>query len=403
MTQPLQGVRVVDLSHVIAGPLASMYLAQLGAEVIKVEPVIGGEVMRANRKSSAGFVALNAGKRSLAVDIRQAAGADLVRRLAASADVFIENFRPGTLARRGLAYDDIRAVRPNVIYCSLSGYGQQGDWAGRGAYDHVVQALTGMMMMSGDSEDAPPAKVGFPVVDVAVGMLGALSISAALHRRTACGEGQHIDASMVQAALMLMYPNVSNYMNTGEAPRRAGNRGYTGSPGADTWRCTDGWLSTAANTPGQFKVLAQVLGLERLCEDDTLLDTAAFEVASGGFVQARAPDIVLQLLRDAFASRSAHDMEEQLNARGVPAARVRRLGEFLDETADGTRLARTNLHYRDGETTVRTAGMGFLYQHEPMRGGGALAPLGADNDALLAGLGLDAGAIDTLRRDGVVR
>lgn len=403
MTKPLQGVRVIDLSHVIAGPLASMYLAQLGAEVIKVEPAAHGEVMRANRKSSAGFTALNAGKRSLAVDIRSAAGANLVRRLAATADVFIENFRPGTLARHGLAYADIRAAKPDIVYCSLSGYGQQGSWAGRGAYDHVVQALTGLMMMSGDSEDAPPTKVGFPLVDVAVGMLGALSVSAALHRRAACGEGQHIDASMVQAALMLMYPNVSTYLTAGEAPRRAGNRGYTGSPGADTWRCTDGWLSTAANTPAQFRVLAQALDLGRLCEDDGLLDLAAFRSSGGGFVQAREPETVLQLLREAFATRSARAMEELLNAQGVPAARVRRLGEFLDETADGTRVARPGLHYRDGEHDVRTAGLGWTDLHDPPRGGAALAPLGADNDALLAGLGLDAAAIAALRRDGVVR
>ena len=270
MFQPLKGVRVIDMSHVIAGPLASFYLAQLGAEVIKIESPQGGDVMRSSKAkpeegdTPGGFAALNAGKRSFAVDIRAPEGSQLVRSLAATADVFIENFRPGVVARYRLDYEAIRTVRPDVIYCSISGYGQAGDWAGRGAYDHVVQALTGMMMMNGDSPDAPPMKVGFPVIDVAVGMLGALSIVAALQGRARDGQSQYIDASMVQGSLMLMYPNASNFLTSRVEPPRAGNRGYIGSPTADTYRCRDGWLSTAANTPAQFRQMAAVLGLEHL-------------------------------------------------------------------------------------------------------------------------------------------
>src|SRR5205085_5008048 len=139
-------------------------------------------------------------------------------------------------AKYGLDYSGIQAVKPDIVYCSISGYGQEGDWSGRGAYDHVVQALTGMMMMSGDSADAPPSKVGFPVIDVAVGMLGAMSITAALHRRDreqGPNKGQYIDASMVQASLMLMYPNASSFLTHRVEPQRVGNRGYTGSPTAD--------------------------------------------------------------------------------------------------------------------------------------------------------------------------
>ena len=155
MSKPLVAIRVLDLSHVIAGPLASFYLAQMGAEVIKIEPPRGGEVMRASKSANegdtpAGFVALNAGKRSLALDIRTTAGAELVRSLVLGADVFIENFRPGVVAKYGLDYASIKAIKPDIVYCSISGYGQEGEWSGRGAYDHVVQALTGMMMMSGE-------------------------------------------------------------------------------------------------------------------------------------------------------------------------------------------------------------------------------------------------------------
>ena len=147
----------------------------------------------------------------------------------------------------------------------MSGYGQQGDWSGRGAYDHVVQALTGMMMQAGEKPEDPPLKVGFPVIDVAVGMLSALAIVSALHRRDRTGEGQCIDASMVQASLMLMYPLASASLTTGKDPERVGNRGFSGSPTADTYRCADGWLATAANTPPQFRKMVRVLGLESLC------------------------------------------------------------------------------------------------------------------------------------------
>lgn len=392
MGKPLEGVRVLDLSHVIAGPLASFYLAQLGAEVIKIESPQGGEVMRAARPGTgegdtpAGFVALNAGKRSLSLDIRTPQGADTVRALAATADIFIENFRPGVVAKYGLDYAAIRAVRPDIVYCSISGYGQQGAWAGRGAYDHVVQALTGMMMMSGEREDDPPVKVGFPVIDVAVGMLGALSITAALQQRARTGEGQCIDASMVQASLMLMYPNASTFLTSGVAPQRVGNRGYTGSPTADTYRCADGWLATAANTPAQFRKLCDVLGLQALCEDGRALDLAAFNAPAGGFVVARDLDYLRARFREAFATRSAQAMEEELNAVGVPAARVRRLGEFLREAEGGEQVALPDWRFTQNGHTVRTPGLGFRFAHDGGPTAAGAESLGQSNATLLAEL-----------------
>ena len=392
MSKPLEGVRVIDMSHVIAGPLASFYLAQLGAEVIKVESPQGGEIMRSPKSpedgdTPAGFVALNAGKRSLAVDIRTPEGADAVRALAQTADVFIENFRPGVVAKYGLHYDALRTVKPNVIYCSISGYGQQGEWSGRGAYDHVVQALTGMMMMSGESPDDPPVKVGFPVIDVAVGMLGALSIVSALHRRDRDGTGQHIDASMVQASLMLMYPSASTFLTSGVEPQRVGNRGYTGSPTADTYRCADGWLATAANTPAQFRKLAAVLDVEDLCSDGKALDLERFNSPSGGFVVARDMDYLRSRFNAAFASQSAFDMETRLNAAGVPAARVRKLGEFLRE-ADGTgKVTLPDFRFDQDGRQVRTPGLGFACKFDGGSSASAAPTLGQDNDELLAKLG----------------
>lgn len=402
MTKPLEGVRVIDMSHVIAGPLSSLYLAQLGAEVIKIESPQGGDVMRTSKAdiekgdTPDGFVALNAGKRSFAADIRRPEGAELVRSLARTADVFIENFRPGVVAKYGLDYAAIQAVKPDIVYCSISGYGQQGEWARRGAYDHVVQALTGMMMMSGDSTDAPPIKVGFPVIDVAVGMLGALSIVAALHRRSREGLGQYIDASLVQASLMLMYPNASSFLTSREEPQRVGNRGYTGSPTADTYRCADGWLATGANTPAQFRKLTAVLGLQALCDDGAALDLASFNAPGGGFVVARNLPYLQQRFRDAFAQHSAADMEERLNAVGVPAARVRKLGEFLDEVEAGAGIELAPRSYPRGAARVRTPGLGFHYRDEGEASPTGAPSLGQDTRALLTELGLGAEAIDAL-------
>ncbi|MBS0429284.1 MAG: CoA transferase [Proteobacteria bacterium] len=409
MSRPLDGVRVVDMSHVIAGPMASLYLAQLGAEVVKIEPPGAGEVMRASRTrgdgpecgdTPAGFAALNAGKQSVAVDIRTAEGAAIVRDLARTADVFIENFRPGVVKRHGLDHAAIREVKPDIVYCSISGYGQSGDWAGRGAYDHVVQALTGMMMMSGENAEAPPSKVGFPVIDVAVGMLAALGVTAALRRRDLEGVGQYIDASMVQASLMLMYPNASTYLTHGIEPQRVGNRGYTGSPTADTYRCADGWLATAANTPAQFRQLARILDLEWLCEDGEAIDLAAFRAPGGGFVVARDLPRLQQLFCEAFARRAAADMEVRLNAVGVPAARVRRLGEFLDEAqATGTL---TPVAYDQGDAKVRTPGLGFRYSEEGAWPSAGAPPLGGHTASVLGTLGLPSERIAELQAAGAI-
>ena len=404
---PLEGVRVLDMSHVIAGPLASFYLSQMGAEVIKIEAPVGGDVMRSSKPFKAGevpegFVSLNAGKRSLAIDIRKPEGAELVRTLAATADVFMENFRPGVVARYGLGEEDIRAVRKDIIYCSISGYGQDGPWSTRGAYDHVIQALTGMMMISGGADEAPQ-KVGFPVIDVAVGMLGAMSVMGALLRRSRTAEGQTIDASMVQAALMLMYPHATSFLTHRIEPVRVGNRGYTGSPTADTYRCRDGWLATAANTPVQFRKLAEILGLQHLCDDGDALDLHAFNAANGGFVVAKNLPYLQKCFHNAFADQSASEMEERLNSAGVPAARVRRLGEFLDEAASPQTLNFQPNKFLQGSESVQTPGLGFHYKHAPDVSIEGAPSHGSDTDLVLTELGLNPERIAELRVGGVIK
>ncbi|MCC2595265.1 CoA transferase [Pusillimonas sp. MFBS29] len=407
MAKPLEGVRVLDLSHVIAGPLTSFYLAQLGAEVIKVEPPQAGEVLRSMKDSvdtdtPNGFAAINAGKQSLALDIRLQEGAELLRTLAASADVFIENFRPGVVARYGLDYASIKAVKPDIVYCSISGFGQQGKWAQRGAYDHVVQALTGMMMMSGEGDNAPPIKVGFPIIDVAVGMLGALSIVSSLHRRWRDGTGQYIDASMIQASLMLMYPSTCAYLNEGTPTQRVGNRGYTGSPAADTYQCADGWLAVAANTPAQFRKLAAVLGVEALCEDARALDLAAFNLPNG-FVVPNDREYVAHRLRQAFASCSATQLEEHLGQAGVPAAKVRKLEEFLHEVQATACVSLPDFRYPQGDGELRTRGLGFTCEQDGGPTPAGAPGVGQHTRPILERAGIDAETLAQLERSGIIR
>ncbi|MSQ71661.1 MAG: CoA transferase [Betaproteobacteria bacterium] len=402
----LQGIRVVDLSHVIAGPTASHYLAMLGAEVIKVETPAAGDVSRHGKDRlsatvSISFAAINAGKRSIAIDLKQPRLAAALRELVKSADVFIENFRPGTSARLGFDYDSVRALNPAIVYASISGYGQEGAWSSYGAYDHVVQAFTGMMMLQGEEGDAP-LKVGFPVIDSASGMVASQAIIAALFRRERSGEGACLDISMVQAALQLMLPNAARAGVTGEDAPRIGNRGFSGSPGAQTFRCADGWISTAANTPPQFRAFCTLLGLDGIPEDASLIDQAVFR-SGAGFVIAIDAQRLRELLEHAFAAASAPDLEARLNAAGVPAARVRTLAEFLEEAHSRqlVTLPRREAHYAQG--TIRDFGIGFKAAGAEA-GPLSLAPeLGADTEALLGVLGLSVAEIDELARQGAIR
>ena len=332
--QPLEGFRVLDLTHVLAGPCATHHLRWLGAEVIKVERPESGDPMRALGMRpelgglTPGFRALNAGKKSVVIDLASPDGRAAVLRLAAEADVFVENFRPGAAKRLGLGPEDIRAVRPDVIYCSISGWGQSGTNSTFGAYDHVIQAASGMMALQGSNADAAPVKVGFPVIDIATGMAAAEAILAALIRRLRGDTGPiTLDVSMVDSALALMSGPVAITIDSGKAPGRVGNRGFVGSPGADTFATADGYISVAANTMGQFATLCRLLQRPELAAPPYIPAGLAGEA----FLADVATDVLRQALAQAFAGAEAKALETKLNAAGIPAAKVRNIHEFLQE------------------------------------------------------------------------
>jgi crotonobetainyl-CoA:carnitine CoA-transferase CaiB-like acyl-CoA transferase len=353
--KPLRGIRVVDFSHVIAGPFATFHLAQMGAEVTKVEKPGGGDVMRRTAPGARAFTAFNAGKRIREIDIACDAGRSSVLALARDADVMVDNYRPGVLQRHGLGYEDVKAINPRIVYCAISGYGY-GD-PGRtpyGAYDHVIQALTGMTMLAG-TEGAPPVKTGFPVVDAATGIIGALAIVTALRERDLTGAGCFLDVSMWASALQLMYPFACETLASDQEIPRVGNKGYSGSPGADTFACRDGWLAIGANTPAHIARLLQLLGVAP-AEVEPMLEPAE-EVPA--FARARDPQAFRELLAERLAAHSAADLEQRLNAAGVPAARVRTLREFTREAVDTGLLDPVVLGEGDAQAT--TPGLGWRH------------------------------------------
>lgn len=352
--QALRGVRVVDFSHVIAGPFATFHLAQLGAEITKVEKPGGGDVMRRTASGARAFTAFNAGKRMRDIDIASEAGRAEVLALARAADVMVDNYRPGVLRRYGLGYDDVKAINPRIIYCAISGYGYSDPArTPQGAYDHVIQAFTGMTMMGGMEGD-PPIKTGFPVVDAATGIIGALAIVVALRERDRTGVGCFLDVSMWASALQLMYPFSCETLTCGQEIPRVGNKGFSGSPGADTFPCRDGWLAIGANTPEHISRLMEILDVAP-AEVAHLLEPVGED--GPAFARARDPVAFRELLAARLLGQSATDLEKRLNARGVPAARVRTLREFTQEAVDTGLLQPVSLG--EGDARAASPGLGW--------------------------------------------
>jgi len=339
--RPLEGMRVIDLTHVLAGPFATHQLCMLGADVIKVERPGQGDQTRGLALQpelnglAPGFVSLNTGKRSVVLDLKTEQGRKAVEQLVATADVFVENFRPGKAAKLGLTPERLHAVNPKLVYCSISGWGQIGPNASRPAYDHVVQAATGMMALQGSDPDAPPINVGFPVIDIGTGMLAANAILAALLRR-ARGDQSPItlDVSMVDASAVLMVGAVASYWLAGTVPSRVGNQGFVGSPGADTFPTADGWISTAANTLRHFRIMCGVLGRSDILSNKTLLPKLpdSEEAFLAGLGNAAVRDELIK----AFAAESAAVWEQRFAAAGVPASKVQTVPAYLDGHYLGT-------------------------------------------------------------------
>ena len=328
MSHTLRGIRIADFSHVMAGPYATYLLRLLGAEVIKIEPPGRGDAMRdygTDRRydgMSPAFIAVNAGKKSIVLDLKQPKDLEIARQIVARSDVLVENFRPGVMTRLGLGQEAMRALNPRLIYCSVSGYGQSGprrDWT---AIDNIVQATSGMMSLGGDP-GAPPARVGFPVVDTLTGQTAAFAILSALLQRERGGDpqggGDFIDVAMFDATLAFMASAVVPWLVTGRALQRTGNTGYSGQPTSALFVARDGRrISLGVVQQHQFVSLARLLGHEEWLQQPGFSDPESR--------RNNAPAVVAALSA-VFAQRDAIEWEQLLSAAGLPCGMVREIGE----------------------------------------------------------------------------
>ncbi|PAP93494.1 CaiB/BaiF CoA transferase family protein [Mesorhizobium wenxiniae] len=328
MTDLLSGIRVLDLTNVLAGPYCAYQLALLGGDVIKVEAPQGGDLARqlggSPELNSAGmgasFLAQNAGKRSVVLDLKQEAGRERFLDLVASADALVENFRPGVMDRLGLGFARLKEVRPSLVYCAISGFGQTGPMRDNPAYDQIIQGLSGIMSITGTPETAP-LRVGYPVADTLGGLVGAFAIAAALVKQKTTGEGAFLDVSMLECTLSALGWPVSNYLTADVEPQPMGNENMTAAP-SGTFRTGDGLLNIAANKQEQFVALCRLVGLPELASDPRFAER---ETRKRNRIALKA------LIEDALANSSAAAWEETLNRAGVPAGRVLTIPQVLAE------------------------------------------------------------------------
>ena len=326
---PLAGVRVVDLTRVLAGPYATMLLADLGADVVKVERPGEGDETRAWGPPYAGdvaayFLAVNRSKRSVALDLKQPEGRALALDLCASADVVIENFRPGTAARLGLDAAAVHARNSRVVYCSITGFGER-EPHDRPGYDFIVQGESGLMAITGEPKE-PPTKVGVALVDVVTGLHAAIAILAALRRRDLGGSGERIAISLLESALAALVNVAQNALVSGEEPQRYGNAHPSIVP-YEVFATADGWITVAAANDGRYRRLCDVLERPELGADQRFATNAA---------RVRNREELLPLLRDAFLRRPSDDWVDGLGAAGVPVGKIRGVLEALRAAAPAT-------------------------------------------------------------------
>ena len=329
MSLAFEGVRILDFTQLLSGPLATQQLALLGANVIKVErPGVGDQfanVMHTDATRQQGrsypFQSANLSKRSLAIDLKHPRAAAVLMKVVSSCDAVVENFAGGNMARLGLDYESVKVQKSDIVYCSVSGYGQTGPRAGAPAYDGAIQAASGMMSVTGD-ERSGPMRTGYMPVDIATALMAAFALTAGLYRKLATGQGQYIDVSMMDTAVFLQMPNFVNYINANVEPALLGNRSVSGSPTSDAFATRDGHVLLTTISEKQVKALFMVLGLSQLLEDSQYADEAA---------RLRNQSSLRPILDKAFAAESSGVLQQKLTAAGVSCSEIKRLPDVVTD------------------------------------------------------------------------
>lgn len=402
MIRPFEGMRVLDFTQVLAGPYATFQLALMGADVVKVERREGEDLryldMRRTPLSSKlreqglmpRWQAVNAGKRSLTLDLQKPEAVEIVKRLAVDADVVAENFRPGVMDRLGIGYAALSAINPRLIYCAISAFGQTGPERLGAGYDGKIQAMSGLMAMTGH-EATGPTRAGFAVCDVIAGSTAALAIASALYQRTRTGKGQFIDVSMLEASLAFLSSEVADLTMTGVKPGLNGNKAVSLVPTADLFKTGDGYILLAVNFDRQVLALMRALGRAEVLDDPRF---------SNELARFQNEAVLRKIIEEALSAKSAREWERILNDAGAPCASIWTLEEIIDHPQIAARNAIQQLDTPGG--TVRLAGLGFQLAN----GGGKIdrmAPsLSEHTDEILSQAGFTRDEVERLRGESIV-
>ena len=393
MRMALEGLRVIDQTQVMAGPFCSMLLADMGAEVIKVEPR-DGEHTRHEREVapgvSASFLALNRNKRSLALDLKKPEGVEILRKLAAGADVMVENYRPGVAKRLGVDFDCLKRLNPRLVYCSISGFGQTGPYSSRGGYDLIAQGMSGIMSATGN-EGGPPVKVGVPITDLGAGLFALFGILCALRARRTTGRGQFVDASLFEAGLALSAWEATEYWYTGQIPKRLGTAHRLNAP-YQAFRASDGYFTVGAANNKLWALFADALQLGNLKDD------ARFK-GVGDRLKNRAE--LEKLIEEVTSRHTRAHWLERLEAAGIPAGPIYSVAEALaDPQARARGMTQEYEHAQAGR--VKSLGNPVKMSKTPASLRKAPPSLGEDTDSILKELKFTEKEIRALREKEVV-
>ena len=397
MTQaPLKGIRILDLTNVLAGPFCCHQLAHMGADVIKVETPGTGDLARQLGADPArnadlmgvSFLAQNPGKRSITLNLKSVSGKRILRELVQKADALVENFRPGVMARLNLDYEMLRKENPRMVYCAISGFGQDGPLAKLPAYDQIVQGMSGVMSITGDGDTAP-CRVGYPMGDTIGGMTAAFAVAAALANK-AEDRGTFIDVSMLEAVIATMGWVVSNHLIAGKAPIRNGNDNFTASP-SGTFKTADGVMNIAANKQEQFEALCQIIDNPSLVQDPRFADRKD-RLANRSALTAE--------LEAAFATAPTHEWVEKLTTNGVPTGPIWSVPEALAHPQLADRgLLQT---HRVGSEDLQLVGIGAKLDGVAPGVDSPPPTLGEHTNDILSELGYDKAQISGLKEEGAI-
>ncbi len=395
MARAFEGIRIIDITHVLAGPFAAYQLGLMGADVIKVEDPNDPDQSRDSGSDNdlnhalmgTGFLTQGSNKRAITLNLKTEKGREILKKLVATADVLVENYRPGAFEALGLGYQDLRKVNPRLIYASFSAFGQGGPKRERTAYDHVIQSTSGIMAMTG-SPEANPLKIGAPAIDYATGTMGAYALSAALFQRERTGQGQRIDMAMLDVAMILMASHVTGYLRNGSHPKPSGNR--TGHATSMAYQTADGMVMLGASNLRQQRRLWTVLerpDMIKRSNDERDADHDREE----------------KLLADIMLTRTADEWEVFLQERHVPASRVRMMREALDDP----QIASRNLLHRQNDAPGISGGFtvpvaAFKFEHDGPRVDRPPPMFGQHNQEVLTELGYSAAEIAAFRADRIV-